>query len=155
MGLEFAQYLVAVVRLADYYPVSEGAEESVDRLKDRMDEGYSVVIFPEGKRSEDGRIKRFHKGAFYLAERLKRPILPLIIHGAADCIPKGTFYLTEGQLTLKFLPRIESDDQNFGNSYSERTKSIGKYFREEFECIVKRDRDSPLFFLQAHYKLSV
>jgi 1-acyl-sn-glycerol-3-phosphate acyltransferase len=134
-----------VVRLADYYPVSEGAEESVDRLKERMAEGYSVVIFPEGKRSEDGRIKRFHKGAFYLAETLKRPILPLVIHGAAHSIPKGTFYLTEGTLTLKFLPRIEPDDKRFGETYAERTKSISRYFREEFNALSK-ELETPHYF---------
>jgi 1-acyl-sn-glycerol-3-phosphate acyltransferase len=134
-----------VVRLADYYPVSEGAEESVERLKERMAEGYSVVIFPEGKRSEDGKMKRFHKGAFFLAETLKRPILPLVIHGAARCIPKGTFYLTEGKLTLKFLPRIEPDDQRFGATYAERTKSISRYFREEFDALSK-EIETPQYF---------
>jgi len=138
-----------VVRLADYYPVSEGAEESVDRLSDRMAEGYSVVIFPEGKRSEDGKIKRFHKGAFYLAETLKRPILPLLIHGAAHSIPKGTFYLTEGTLTLKFLPRIEPGEERFGATYSERTKGISRYFREEFDALSK-EVETPQYF---SYKL--
>jgi len=134
-----------VVRLADYYPVSEGAEESVDRLRDRMSEGYSVVIFPEGKRSEDGKIKRFHKGAFYLAEALERPILPLIIHGAAHCIPKGTFYLNPGQLTLKFLPLIESNDKRFDGTYSERTKSISRYFRQEFNSLAN-EIETPHYF---------
>ena len=136
-----------VVRLADYYPVTEGAEESVDKLRDRMLEGYSVVIFPEGKRSEDGKIKRFHKGAFYLAEALQKRILPLIIHGAHDCIPKGTFYLNKGQVTLKFLPQIEPDDQRFGGTYSERTKSISRYFREEFSTLAK-ESETPHYFSQ-------
>jgi uncharacterized protein len=134
-----------VVRLADYYPVSEGAEESVDRLRDRMLEGYSIVIFPEGRRSEDGKIKRFHKGAFYLAEALQKPILPLIIHGAAHCIPKGTFYLNKGQLTLKFLPQIEPDDKRYGVTYSERAKSISRYFRDEFNALAK-DIETPRYF---------
>jgi 1-acyl-sn-glycerol-3-phosphate acyltransferase len=134
-----------VVRLADYYPVSDGAEESVDRLSARMAEGYSVVIFPEGKRSEDGRIKRFHKGAFYLAETLNKPILPLLIHGAAHSIPKGTFYLTEGTITLKFLPRIEPGDQRFGTTYAERTKSISRYFREEFN-VLSKESETPGYF---------
>lgn len=134
-----------VVRLADYYPVSEGAEESVDRLRDRMNEGYSVVIFPEGKRSEDGKINRFHKGAFYLAETLKRPILPMLIHGAAQAIPKSTFYLNKGTLTLKFLPPIEPDDKGFGATYSERAKNVGRYFREEFGALT-HEVQTPLYF---------
>ena len=57
-----------VVRLADYYPVMEGAEGGVERLRTRVRDGYNLVIFPEGTRSPDGKMRRFHKGAFYLAE---------------------------------------------------------------------------------------
>ncbi len=134
-----------VVRLADYYPVSEGAEGGVERLQDRIREGYSVVVFPEGKRSEDGKLKRFHKGAFYLAEELKMPLQPLIIHGAADGIPKGSFYLNEGQLTLKFLPPIEADDPSFGTTYAERTKNVSKYFREQY-ALLARETETPEYF---------
>lgn len=135
----------SVVRLADYYPVTEGTDEGLDRLKQRIEEGYSVVIFPEGTRSDDGVIKRFHKGAFYMAELFKVPIQPLLIHGAADAIPKNTFYLHAGQLTLKFLPRIESDDSTFGITYSERTKKISRHFKEQF-ALLKSDLETPQYF---------
>ncbi len=121
-----------VARLADYYPVTDGAEESVYRLKEYVAEGYSIVVFPEGARSDDGKLKRFHKGAFFLAETLKLPIQPVLIHGAGDAIPKGNFYLNEGQLTLKFLPPIEASDTRFGITYTERTKAISKYFKDEY-----------------------
>jgi len=134
-----------VVRLADYYPVTEGAEDSIVRLKERVDEGYSVVVFPEGKRSEDGKLKRFHKGAFYIAEALKMPIQPLLIHGAGDAIPKGSFYLNEGQLTLKFLPPIEVEDMRFGATYAERTKAISKYFKQEYTMLAQ-EVETPDYF---------
>lgn len=126
-----------VVRLADYYPVTEGAEEGIERLQARVDEGYSVVVFPEGTRSEDGKLRRFHKGAFFMAEELNVAIQPLLIHGAADAIPKGTFYLNKGELTLKFLPRIEPNDPRFGATYSERTKGISRYFKQEYAALAK------------------
>lgn len=134
-----------VVRLADYYPVTEGAEDSVDRLRDRVNEGYSVVVFPEGKRSEDGKLKRFHKGAFYMAEELKMSIQPLLIHGAGDAIPKGSFYLNEGQLTLKFLSPIEVNDMHFGTTYAERTKNISKYFKQEY-ALLAQEIETPAYF---------
>ncbi|HEY9044427.1 MAG TPA: 1-acyl-sn-glycerol-3-phosphate acyltransferase [Ohtaekwangia sp.] len=139
-----------VVRLADYYPVSEGAEDSVDRLKERVKEGYSIVVFPEGSRSVDGRIKRFHKGAFYLAETFQIPIRPLLIHGAADAIPKGSFILNEGQLTLKFLPPIEPDDMRFGEKYSQRTKEISRYFKEAYRSL-SREIETPDYFVKRLY----
>jgi 1-acyl-sn-glycerol-3-phosphate acyltransferase len=135
----------SVVRLADYFPATDGAEDGLERLKETIDAGYSIVIFPEGTRSEDGVIKRFHKGAFYIAEAFKLPIQPLLIHGAADAIPKGSFYLNTGQLTLKFLPTIAPSDTQFGVSYSERTKNVSKYFRSEF-ALLKSEIEKPTYF---------
>lgn len=129
-----------VVRLADYYPVTEGAEDSAARFADRVAEGYSIVVFPEGKRSEDGEIHRFHKGAFFLAGQLNLPIQPLLIHGAAWGIPKGTFYLNEAFLSLKFLPPIEDSDSSFGVGYAARTKNISRYFRQEFASFAASER---------------
>lgn len=134
-----------VVRFADYYPVTEGAEESIERLNDRVREGYSVVVFPEGKRSEQGHIGRFHKGAFYLAEALQIPVQPLLIHGAWDGIPKGTFYLSKSYLALKFLPPIAPGDDRFGLTYAERTKAISRYFKTEFSSFDKEMRRPPYF----------
>jgi uncharacterized protein len=135
----------SVVRLADYYPVTEGAEDSIAHMKALTQQGYSVVIFPEGTRSEDGVIKRFHKGAFYLAEVLRLPLQPLLIHGAADTIPKETFYLNTGHLTLKFLPPIGPDDKSFGEGYSERTKKISKAFKQEYQ-VLRNEMEVPDYF---------
>jgi len=134
-----------VARLADYFPVTEGAGEGVDRLKEYVAEGYSIVVFPEGTRSDDGKLKRFHKGAFYMAESLNLPIQPLLIHGAADAVPKGSFYVNEGQVTLKFLPPIEVDDTRFGATYVERTKAISKYFKDEHARLAMEIETSEYF----------
>lgn len=123
------------VRFADYYPVMEGVEPDLGKIEERVKEGYSVVIFPEGTRSLDGTIKRFHKGAFFLAEKLNLEILPVIIHGAADTLKKNYFYLRDGQVTLKFLPRIKPDDIRYGITYSERTKRISAEFRSEYNLL--------------------
>jgi 1-acyl-sn-glycerol-3-phosphate acyltransferase len=134
----------SVVRLADYYPVTEGSEDVV-KLKELFNEGYSLVIFPEGTRSYNGVIGRFHKGAFYIADKFQLPIQPLLIHGASDAIPKGSFYLNAGHLTLKFLPPVEHADASFGEGYSERTKTVSKYFKKEFVQL-KEELESPQYF---------
>jgi len=126
----------AVVRMADYYPViAEGAEKSIGLLAERIKQGYSVVVFPEGRRSVNGEINRFHKGAFYLVERLKIDILPIILHGTGYTMTRGDFMLKDGRITLKFLERIEPDDTKFGKGYAERSKQIGRYFREEYRIL--------------------
>ena len=125
-----------VVRLAGYYPVMEGFEESVAKLRDRVLDGYSIVIFPEGSRSEDG-VRRFHKGAFYLAEKLSLPIYPLLIYGAGYAVPKGSMYVNDANVTLKMLPPIEPADDRFGETYSKRTKNISHYFKEQYRELVR------------------
>ena len=87
-----------IIRYAEYYPVSDGYDKNVDRLKKLVERGYSVVVFPEGTRSETGEILRFHKGAFQLAQSLQLDILPVFIHGANHVMPKKDVVLREGQL---------------------------------------------------------
>src|SRR5690606_22459387 len=52
-------------RLAGFYPVSKGLEGGVSHLREKVKEGYSLMIFPEATRSPDNVLRRFHKGAFF------------------------------------------------------------------------------------------
>ena len=133
-----------VIRMADYFP-AEQIETDISLVEDRIRNGYSVIIFPEGTRAEDGVIKRFHKGAFYLSEKLQVDILPIMIHGTDYTLTKQDQLLKDGQLTVKFLPRIKPEDTNFGNGYAERAKLIGRYFREEF-AVLKKEIEQPAYF---------
>lgn len=121
-----------IVKLADYYPASEGYENSLLKLEAMVKDGYSILIFPEGTRSVDGDIHRFHKGAFLLAEKLQLDIIPLLIHGAGDTVTKNDFHFKDGALTVKILPRIVQGDTSFGSTYQERTKQICAYMRKEY-----------------------
>ncbi|MEP7255716.1 MAG: 1-acyl-sn-glycerol-3-phosphate acyltransferase [Ferruginibacter sp.] len=133
-----------VIRMADYFP-AEQIETDISQVEERIKNGYSIIIFPEGTRAEDGVIKRFHKGAFYLAEKLNVDILPIMIHGTDYTLTKQDELLKDGQLTVKFLPRIKPDDKQFGNSYSERAKLVGRHFREEFD-LLKKEIEQPTYF---------
>lgn len=133
-----------VIRMADYFP-TEQIEQNVDKIADRMKHGYSLIIFPEGTRSQDGTIGRFHKGAFYLAEKLDADILPILIHGTNYTLTKKDALLKNGQVTLKYLPRIKTADKSFGNNYTERAKGIGRYFRQEFE-VLRKEIEQPKYF---------
>jgi 1-acyl-sn-glycerol-3-phosphate acyltransferase len=133
-----------VIRLADYFP-AEQIESDYSLVEDRIKNGYSVIIFPEGTRAEDGVIKRFHKGAFFLAEKLNVDILPIMIHGTNYTLTKQDQLLKDGQLTVKFLPRIKPGDKTFGNGYAERAKQVGRYFREEFE-LLRKEIEQPKYF---------
>jgi 1-acyl-sn-glycerol-3-phosphate acyltransferase len=56
-------------------------------------EGSSIMMFPEGTRSPSGRMRSFKTGAFDLALKARVPILPIVIHGTADALPKRGFVL--------------------------------------------------------------
>ncbi|RZL98737.1 MAG: glycerol acyltransferase, partial [Pedobacter sp.] len=108
----------AVVKLADFYPVADGIENSVELMRDRVKNGYSIIVFPEGTRSSEPPMKRFHKGAFYLAEQLHLDIVPIILHGTGYTMKKGDFLLKNGTITVHYLPRIAADDSSFGVGYA-------------------------------------
>ncbi|MBK5720105.1 1-acyl-sn-glycerol-3-phosphate acyltransferase [Dysgonomonas sp. Marseille-P4677] len=128
----------SIIRYAGYFCTSEGYENSVSHIKERIEEGFSVVIFPEGTRSYDNKLKRFHKGAFYLSETLKVDIIPVILYGTGMVIAKSQpFYLKRGYVVTKILPRIIYQDRSFGDTYKERTKKIASYFATEYKTVLK------------------
>ncbi|MFH1321646.1 MAG: 1-acyl-sn-glycerol-3-phosphate acyltransferase [Bacteroidota bacterium] len=128
-------YIGGFVKLADFYPASSGIDKILDNLSERVKEGYSILVFPEGTRSVTTKIKRFHKGAFYLAEKLKLDILPMVIHGTGHYVTKGEIFGKKSRITVKFLDRIRPVDTEYGAGYSERTKTIARYFKNEFEKV--------------------
>jgi len=126
-----APYFGPVIRMADYFP-AEDIETHIEEMRARVEQGYSFIVFPEGTRSADGKVRRFHKGAFYLAEKLGIDLLPILIHGNDYTLHKKDLLLKDGEMTLKVLPRIKPDDDRYGKNYTEKAKQIGGYFREAF-----------------------
>ncbi|WBV54902.1 MMPL family transporter [Chryseobacterium daecheongense] len=145
-----------LVKALGFYPVSQGIENGIDKLKEKVQQGYSLVVFPEAERSYTNDIKRFHKGAFYLSEQLNLDILPVYIHGNSEVLPKGDFIIYDGSITVKVGDRIHQNDESFGSTYSERTKKINAYFREEFSKLREELEDEDYFkkklFLSFLYK---
>jgi 1-acyl-sn-glycerol-3-phosphate acyltransferase len=72
------------------------AIKSLKRAKERMAAGISIVVFPEGTRSRDGKLLRFKKGGFLLAAQSNRPIVPVTINGSRQVLPAGAWRLSGG-----------------------------------------------------------
>ena len=116
---------------------------------EKVKEGYSIAIFPEGTRTYNGKMKRFHKGAFYLAEALKLDILPILLYGNNKIIAKAQpFNIRKGIIYTEILPRIPLDDLSFGSTYRERTKRISAYMKEVYAriCREQNTTDNPAFY---------
>ena len=133
------------VQLAGFYPVSNGIENGLEHLNKKLEQGYTLMAFPEGTRSKTNKIKRFHKGAFYLAKEFNLDIIPVLIHGNSEVIPKGESMIRDGKITLKILDRIAPNDSRFSTNYSKRAKEIGAYFRKEFSDF-RKERENATYF---------
>ena len=71
--------------------------------------GISVAFFPEGTRNNDAAVGEFQNGAFKLAIKEKVPILPILIQGTRDAIPKGSWrFTTRISCLIKVLPSIDT-----------------------------------------------
>lgn len=133
------------VRLAGFYPVSSGIDNGVEHLREKVAQGFSLMVFPEGTRSVDNSVKRFHKGAFFLAEEFQLDIVPVVIHGLSESSPKGDFMLYKSQTTVEILERIAPNDASFGENYTEKSKKINSYFRTKYAQI-RQENEGPNYF---------
>ncbi|MDO9184894.1 MAG: lysophospholipid acyltransferase family protein [Bacteroidia bacterium] len=76
------------------------AIESMNKVKQKLVNGTSVVIFPEGTRSKTGELAPFKRGAFRLAMDLGLPILPITLIGTKDILPSDSFNLLPGKAQM-------------------------------------------------------
>ncbi len=80
-----------------YIKLRRGDKESVERMmmacERTLKDGNPIMMFPEGTRSFDGKLKAFKHGAFTLAQRVGAPLLPIVIQGTSEALPKRGFVL--------------------------------------------------------------
>ena len=134
-----------LIRMSGYLPSSLGYDEIKDKLTDYISDGYSIIIFPEGSRSPDQQIHRFHKGAFYLAEKMKLDILPVVIHGTGNYVAKGELLGKKSLISVKFLERISFENYSHGINYSDHAKNITRLYRQEFDRLLDNYKNPLLY----------
>lgn len=77
------------------------ALDAIVKAKEILQGGVSVVVFPEGKRTRDGKVGKFKRGAFQIAKDLELPILPITISGGDKVLPHGTKFPVPRKIKLK------------------------------------------------------
>lgn len=121
-------------KVSRFLNASGSVEEIEQKIGKSLEEGYSVVIFPEGLRS-DGDINRFHKGAFYLSKTLGVDILPIYIHGTGHVMPKGSGFASRGQVDLMIGERISSETvSGYGDTAVKITKSMQRVYQSSYKA---------------------
>ena len=129
----------AVIRKAGYFPASWGLSKNSAHVRKLVAEGYSIVIFPEGTRSLDGSIQRFHRGAFLTAWELGLEVLPLCIHGFHYALPKHDFLLRSAGLSLEVGQRVR-----MGADIAEETRRMRRFYKEWYAKI-RRQRENAAY----------
>ena len=109
----YVPFMGWMMRMANYVGIRRGDRDSRKKMmnacRDHLQMGNSIMIFPEGTRSENREIKPFKRGAFQLAVETDRPLLPIILEGTHDALPKDTWVFQQpGKqlLQIRVLPPV-------------------------------------------------
>jgi len=98
--------------LAHFIPVNrkerDSAIASVEKAAEAMRAGQSFLIYPEGTRSNDGRLQEFKKGAVVLAIKAGVPIVPVLCSGAQRIMAKRSLKIQPGEILVEFLEPIDA-----------------------------------------------
>jgi 1-acyl-sn-glycerol-3-phosphate acyltransferase len=82
------------------------AFESYETVAKEVQRGRNIVVCPEGTRGEDYHLRPFKKGPFVLAIASQAPIVPTVVYGAIQVMPKGSFRIRPGVVDVHFLEPI-------------------------------------------------
>lgn len=120
-----------LIRNAEYLPVMDGLDSIMPHLKSLVDRGYSVAVYPEGTRSKDCRIGRFHQGAFYLAQQLGLEVLPMCLYGPGKILPKKTYHLRKGVFCIEVgHPLTQKELQAMGDLRQQASQMRKRYIKK-------------------------
>lgn len=107
--------------------------QEVRKMAQVIKQGPSVMIAPEGTRSPDGKLLPFKKGGFLVAMMAKVPVVPMVIMGGRDVMPKGAKGIIPGRMKIKYFPPINVEGL-----------PSGKEGREELMRIVRESMEGAL-----------
>jgi len=96
----------------------KAAFESYKLAAEDVKRGRSVIIHPEGTRGKDYHLRPFKKGPFVLAIASQSPVIPTLLHGTREIMPKGSFMIRGGTVHVHFLEPVPTQ----GYTYADRTE---------------------------------
>ena len=112
-----------------------GIKDTITEAEKRIKNGMSVVIFPEGSRTMDGKMIPFKRGAFMLAAEFKLPVVPITINGSFKAMPRTTYTATPCTITLTIHQPIYPGENGFN------TKKLMAECRERIASVLPEEND--------------
>lgn len=104
--------LAQALRLGDFVSIDranpEAARQSVEEALGKLQRGISFLIFAEGTRSPDARLRPFKRGAFLLAVRAGVPVVPVSVINSHRIMPKGESAIRPGEVVVRFHPALDA-----------------------------------------------
>lgn len=133
----FGPVLKSLHYVPDALPDDDPFSGALDRMTAHVKAGHSLIVFPEGTRSETAELHRFKRGAFEVAVRARVPILPVFITVDPPVLQRGAALSIEGRgnYAFEFLPVIETDGRDARELRNEIEEAIGERFRSFVEQV--------------------
>ena len=101
------------------------AMQSINQTLNQMQDNDCPIIFPEGTRSKDGKLNEFKRGAFLIASKSSKPIVPICIKGSNEILPKGAFNVKQNStVVVNITPPIENTKLTDRNSEKALMKKV-------------------------------
>ena len=127
-----------IIRNAEFYPVAEGVDELMPKMRSLVERGYSIAVYPEGTRSKDCNIGRFHQGAFHIAEQLGLNIVPMYLYGPGKILPKKTYHLRKGPIYIEVGEPITNAQLKAMGDTKSQASQLRKHYIEKYEQIANQ-----------------
>jgi 1-acyl-sn-glycerol-3-phosphate acyltransferase len=119
------------MRLNGYIPLRRGDKASaavmMDACRSTLRDGTSIMMFPEGTRSRTSELQAFKPGAFQLARETGCALLPIVLDGTSQALPKRGFVLRGRQrIEVRVLPEVpvQTDDPRAAIELAEQTRGL-------------------------------
>jgi 1-acyl-sn-glycerol-3-phosphate acyltransferase len=131
------------------FPIDRGrgGRTAIDKARELVDDGWSIVLFPEGTRSPDGHMQRFRHGASRLAIELGIGVVPIAIIGAYQAMPKGRWWPRVGRpvVTMRYGDAIYPEEGESHQALSMRMQqAVMRLFDEDrtdwFQALARAQR---------------
>lgn len=116
-----------ILRTADFPTADDGVDLLLQKMQPLVSTGYSLLVFPEGSRSRDGRLGAFHAGAFYMAKKLRLGIRPFLLRGFYEAMSHNEFRIGPSTMTLTAMPEITAEEVSAANYRQLTLKTREKY----------------------------